>query len=473
MKFPFVGGSYKARSTFVDASETINLYPEISNKTGTSKAIAALYGTPGLKLWQVFAGGAIRGMHRLTTGVAVVVAGLNVYMVTTAGVPTFVAKIDNDATPASMDDNGTVVMIVTGNHGYFLDPVALTITVVVNPVFTGADTVQFIDGYFLFNKPSTGEFQISGLYSESIDALDFATAEDAPDNLMSVLVDHDEVWLFGEVTTEVWGDSGSALFPFARIPGAVIEQGTAAKFSPVKMDETVYWLGADRLGKGVVQRANGYQSVRVSNHSVETAINSYSRIDDAIGYAYQQEGHNFYMLSFPTANVTWCYDSSTDEWHKRAYRDPTTATLNRHRSVNHMAFGGINLVGDWQNGNVYQLDLNTYTDNGDILPAIRRTPYMYADGRWMFFRRMYLDMEVGIGLVNGLDPQIMLDWSDDGGVTFDNEIVSSAGKLGERTLRQTFNRLGKSRGRVWQITITDPVKRALIGADAVYTVGAF
>lgn len=473
MKFPFVGGSYKARSSYVDASETINLYPEISNKTGTSKAIAALYGTPGLKLWQNFAGGACRGLHRFSASLGVVVVGSRVYTVTTAGVSTFIGNIDTDTTTASMDNNGTVVMIVTGLHGYFLDPNAKTIVPITNPAFTGADTVQFIDGYFLFNKKDTGQFQITGLYSELIDALDFATAEDAPDNLLAVLVDHDEVWLFGEVTTEIWGDSGSQLFPFARIPGAVIEQGTAAKFSPVRMDETVYWLGADRLGKGVVQKANGYQAVRVSNHAIETAINSYPRIDDAIGYAYQQEGHNFYMLSFPSANVTWCYDSTTDEWHKRAYRDPQTATLNRHRSSYHMAFAGINLVGDWANGNVYQLDLNTYTDNGDILPAIRRTPYMYADGRWMFFKRLYLDMEVGVGLPTGEDPQLMLNWSDDGGQTYDNEMLASAGKIGERTLRQTFNRLGKSRGRVWQITITDPVKRVLIGADAVYTVGAF
>lgn len=473
MKFPFVGGSYKARSSFVDASETINLYPEISNKTGTSKAIAALYGTPGLKLWGTWAGGAIRGMHRFATTRSIIVVGSNVYVVNADATSTLVGAIDTNTTPAKMDDNGRVVMIVTGDFGYFLDMTTLILTQIIDESFTGADTVQFIDSYFLFNKPDTGQFQITGQYSETIDPLDFATAEDAPDNLLAVLVDHDEVWLFGEVTTEVWGDSGNSLFPFARIPGAIMEQGTAAKFSPVRMDETVYWLGADRLGKGVVQRANGYQAVRVSNHAVETAINSYSRIDDAIGYSYQQEGHNFYMLTFPTANITWCYDSTTEEWHKRAWRNPVDGSLNRHRSQCHMAFNGLNLVGDFQNGNVYQLDLNTYTDNGDILPAIRQTPYMYADGRWMFFKRLYIDMEVGVGLSNGNDPQLMLDWSDDGGQTFDNEIMSTVGKIGERTLRQTFNRLGKSRGRVWKVTITDPVKRALIGADAVYSVGAF
>lgn len=473
MKFPFVGGSYRTRSSFVDASETINLYPEISNKSGTSKAIAALYGTPGLKLWKNFAGGAVRGMHRFTSTLSVIIVGTNVYTVTNLGVSTQVGTIDTNTTPANMDDNGTVIMIVTGKFGYFLNMTTLILTPIVGDTFTGADTVQFIDGYFCFNKPSTGEFQITGLYSTNIDALDFATAEGSPDNLLSVLVDHREIWLFGEVTTEVWFNTGSTDFPFARIEGAFIEQGTAAKFSPVKMDNTVYWLGADKLGQAIVQKAVGYTPQRVSTHALEFAIASYPRIDDAIGYAYQQEGHNFYMLSFPSANVTWCYDSATEEWHKRAWRNPADASLNRHRSQNHMAFAGMNLVGDWQNGNVYQLDLNTYTDNGDILPAIRVTPYNYADGRWMFFSRIYIDMEVGVGLPDNSDPSIMLDWSDDGGNTYGNEIIASAGQLGNRRLRQTFNRLGKSQMRVWKVTMTDPVKRAFIGADMVYKVGMF
>lgn len=473
MKFPFVGGSYRSRSSFVDASETINLYPEISNKTGTSKAIAALYGCPGTKLWNNLAGGGIRGMHRFTQTLSVIVSGPNVYVVTSAGVSSLVGTIDSNTTPANMDDNGIVVMIVTGASGYFLNMSTRVLTQIVNEAFDGADNTQFIDGYFCFNKPSTGQFQITGLYSTDIDTLDFATAEGSPDNLLGILVDHREIWLFGEVTTEVWFNTGNTDFPFSRIEGAFIEQGTAAKFSPVKMDNTVYWLGADKLGQAIVQKAVGYTPQRISTHAIEFAIASYSRIDDAIGYAYQQEGHNFYMLSFPSANVTWCYDSATEEWHKRAWRDPTTANLSRHRSQNHMAFAGMNLVGDWENGNVYQFDLNTYTDNGGILPAIRVTPYNYADGRWMTFSRIYIDMEVGIGSATSADPQLLLDWSDDSGLSYGNEITASAGKIGERLLRQTFNRLGKSRQRVWKVTITDPVKRVFIGADMVYKTGAF
>jgi len=473
MKFPgFIGGSYRTRSKFFDAQRTVNLYPELS-KAGTSKNIAALFGTPGLRLWKNFAGGYIRGMIRFTANLAVVVSGSNVYTVTPAGVSNLVGVIDSGSTPAIMASNGTVIMIVTGMYGYFFNPTTGVLTGITDTDFVGADTVQFIDGYFVFNKKNTGQFQITQLYGTDIDSLDFATAEGAPDLLLSLLVDHREIWLFGETSTEVFFNSGNSDFPFERIQGAFIEQGCAAKFSPAKLDNTVYWLSADERGQGMVQRAQGYQPQRVSTHAIEYAIGQYSTISDAIGYTYQQEGHSFYVLNFPTANATWVYDASTDEWHERAWRNPANASLNRHRSNCQIAFAGENLVGDWENGNVYVLDLDVYTDNGDLIPAIRQTPYMANDNNWVFFSRLWVDMEVGVGTISGQgsDPEVMLDWSNDGGNTWSNELRAKMGKLGERMAQVVFRRLGKSRARVFRLTITDPVKRVLINADIEVTSG--
>lgn len=473
MKFPFVGGSYTARSRFFDAQRTINLYPEVS-KSGTSKSIAALYGTPGLRLWKNFLGGGIRGMLRFTSATSVVVSGPNVYTVTAAGVSTLVGTIDNLPTPVGMASNGTQVMIVTGPNGYVLNPATGVLTQIVDPSFSGSDTVQFIDGYFAFNKTGTGQFQITQLYGSAIDPLDFATAEGAPDLLLSLLVDHREIWLFGETSTEVFFNSGNPDFPFERIQGAFIEQGCAAKFSPAKMDNSVFWLTADERGKGMVQRAVGYQPQRISTHAVEYAIGQYARIDDAVGFTYQQEGHSFYVLNFPTANATWAYDASTDEWHERAWRKPSDASLNRHRANCQIAFAGENLVGDWENGNVYVLDLDVYTDNGDLIPAIRQTPYIASTNLMMFFHKLWIDMEVGVGLNGtgyGSDPEVMLQWSDDGGNTWSNQVTAKLGKLGERLARVNFRRLGKSRARVFRVTITDPVKRVFIDADVEATAG--
>jgi hypothetical protein len=514
-----VGGSYRARSPNFDAQRTINLYPEASG-SGMSKAIAMLIGTPGCRLWTTVPDYPLRGTLRVSASTAIVVAGGSVFTVDVNGGYTLKGTIARAYTPVSMATNGKQVMLVTGPQGYAIDItpdavtsiVPYTITQIVDPSFTGADKVSFIDGYFVFNKPGTQEFQITGLYAETIDPLDFASAEGSPDLLISLIADHRELWLFGENSTEVFYNSGNPDFPFERIQGAFIEQGCAAKNSVAKMDNTVVWLTADDRGQGTVQKAVGYTPQRISNHALEFAIASYPTISDAVAYTYQQEGHIFYVLTFPSANATWAYDASTQLWHQRAWRNPNSGNLERHRSICQMAFAGENIVGDWENGNLYVLDLDYYTDNGNILPAIRQLPHSATGNSWQFFSKLWVDLQTGIGgasipvvgaytgwtfssttvptfdddsgtylmsdgavtTINSVvsDPKLMLEWSDDGGHSFGNRMTVSAGKIGERKARANFRRLGKSRDRVWRMTITDPVKRAFIAADVEFTVGS-
>lgn len=472
-QFPFIGASYLSRSRNFDAQRCVNLFPQPS-ESGTSKAIAMLLGTPGLTLFSTLAGGGVRGCIRFTKAQSFVVVGGNVYSVDTTGAGTLIGTIVNRTTPVSMASNGTTIMLVTGPEGYVITPNVVpalsTLVQITNPAFLGADTVDYINGYFAFNQPGTGRFQITGLFANTVDPLDFATAEGSPDLLLSLLVNHLEIWLFGENSTEIFFDSGNALFPFERIQGAFIEMGCAAAHSPAKLDSTIFWLSADERGQGMVVKAVGYQPQRVSTHAVEYAIAQYPRIDDAIGYTYQQEGSSFYVLIFPAGNATWTYDANTQLWHERAWRNPVDGSLNRHRSNCQMAFAGKIIVGDWEKGNLYSLNLDAYDDNGDILPAIRQTAHLASpDDTYQFFHRLWIDMETGVGLNTGQgsDPQVMLEWSDDGGHTFPNQMWASAGKIGEFRRRVNFRRLGKSRDRVWRVTITDPVKRVFIGADVI------
>lgn len=471
--FDLVGGSYASRSPPFDNQKTINFYAEASG-SGSSKSLAMLIGAPGLRLWTTIADAPIRGTLRVSVTTAVVVAGSTVYRVSNVGNATVIGSIVPGLTPVSMASNGIVVMLVTGGFGYIITMGTWTIAPITDPAFRGADKVDFLDGYFVFNQPGTQRFQITGLYTPTINPLAFASAEGSPDLLISLIVDHRELWLFGETSTEVFFNSGNPDFPFERIQGAFIEQGCAAKNSVAKMDNTVVWLTSDERGFGTVQKAVGYTPQRISNHALEFAIAAYPRIDDAIGYSYQQEGHVFYMLSFPTANVTWCYDSATELWHQRAWRNPASGALERHRSQCQMAFANDNIVGDWENGNLYILDLDTYTDAGVILPSIRQCPHIATGNAWQFFWKLWVDMQTGVGLAGGQgsDPQLLLEWSDDGGQSFPNAMTVSFGKIGERKARANFRRLGKSRDRVWRFTITDPVKRILIGGDAQYTVGS-
>ena len=467
MQFPFVGASYQARSRTFDAQRCVNLYPELSQSgPAPSKSVMALIGTPGLALWSALAGGGIRGLLRFSATRAIAVCGANVYTVTTAGVGTLIGTISSGATPVSMATNGTAVMLVTGATGYVVDPVAGTVTQITDPDFVGADAVFFLDGYFVFNKPGTGQFQITSLYGTDIDSLDFATAEGSPDLLLTLIVDHRELWLFGENSTEVFFNSGNTDFPFERINGAFIEQGIAAKYSAAKMDNTVYWLAADDRGKGTVQRAVGYQPQRVSTHALEFALASYDRIDDAIAFTYQQEGHSFYVLILPTASKTWVFDAATGLWHERAWRD-SDGSLDRIRAQCQMAFAGENIVGDWETGNLYRLDLDTYTDNGAAIARIRACSHLSNDLKRQFFTALQIDMEAGVGLSSGQgsDPKAMLRWSNDGGFTWSNELWASIGKIGERRARVRWRRLGYARDRVFEVTITDPVKVCIVGAS--------
>lgn len=472
-QFPFVGGSYTARSASFDAEQCINLYPETGSPT--SKSVVMLLGTPGKRLWSTLSGGGVRGLLRFSAAVGVAVVGPNVYLLDVNGVGNIVGTIDSAPNPVGIASNGTLVVIVTGPDGYVLNPSSGTLTQITDPAFSGADTVQFIDGYFVFNKTGTGQFQITGLYTTTIDGLDFATAEGAPDLLLSLLVDHREIWLFGETSTEVFFNSGNVDFPFERINGAFIEQGCAAKFSPAKMDNTVYWLTADERGKGTVQRAQGYSPQRVSTHALEYAIGQMSRIDDAVAYTYQQEGHSFYVLNFPTAQKTWVFDAATNLWHERAWRNPSTGALAQDRAVCQMAFAGENVVGDWENGRLYVLDMDYFTDNGDPIARVRACPHISdQDYKEQFFSSLQVDMQTGVGLTTGQgsDPKAMLQWSTDGGYSWSNELWAPIGKLGERRSRVKWRRLGRSRDRVFKVTITDPVRIAIIGASVQVGTGA-
>jgi hypothetical protein len=307
----------------------------------------------------------------------------------------------------------------------------------------------------------------------SIDPLDFASVQADPDNLVSSVVDHGQVWLFGTNSVEVWYDSGNVDFPLQRIDGAFNEIGCAATFSVAKLDNSLFWLGADRRGKGIVYRANGYSGTRVSTHAVEWQIQQYADISDAVAYTYQQDGHSFYVLSFPSANATWVYDVATQAWHERAGWN--NGSFTRHRSNCQTYFNNVNAVGDYQNGNIYAFDMVKYSDHDRIqkwLRSWRALPTGQNNLKRTAQHTQQLDCETGVGLVigQGNDPQVMMRFSDDGGHTWSNEQWSLMGKIGEYYRRVFWRRLGmtqKIRDRVYEVSGTDPVKIAIVGAELI------
>lgn len=461
MELQLIGAASRARSVNVQPDYRMNLHVEIADNR-----VMSMYPRHGLQTWVNFGGsGGIRG--QITAGgYDWVVAGNTLYRVAASGTYTSIGAVGGSGAVA-MAENGTQIMIGCGSSlGYVVTIAAATIAQITDPDFVGADWVWFLDGFFLFGLTGSSQFYGTALYdATSIDALDFASAEGAPDSIVVGIVDHRELLLFGEGSTEGWRNTGANGFPWERMDGAFMEHGCAARLSAVKIDNSVFFVGQDDKGRGMVWRIDGYSPVRISTHAVETAIAGYSDISDAYAWSFQDAGHTYYVLTFPSANATWCYDCANQTWSPYGWRNPVTATQDRHRGANHVLFGGHHVVGDHSLPILYRMRADMFADAGEPISQIYRFPYPRSENKRVFIERTELVCETGIGLVigQGSDPQAMLRISRDGGHTWGNERLVSLGEIGQYSKRAYWNRCGQGRQLVGEITVTDPVATAWIG----------
>jgi hypothetical protein len=503
MKTPILGSTYVARSVNAADSRMVNLYPEIVPEAG--KEPAYLLRCPGLRFLTSVGSGPVRGMWTFGN-YAYVVSGEALFKLDSNFNSEFIGTVVG-TTMVNMSDNGIQLFIAADANGYIYNANTDVFAEITDPDFYGAVGVGFIDGYFVYNQPDSQKFWVTTLYDgSSVDPLDFASAEGSPDNLVTLIVDHREVWLFGTNSVEVWYNAGLPDFPLSRIQGAFNEIGCAAAYSVAKLDNALFWLGADARGKGIVYRSKGYTGERISTHAIEWQIQQYSNISDAVAYTYQQDGHAFYVLNFPTANTTWVYDVATQSWHERA--GWLNNNFTRHRGNCQMFFANEVVIGDYVSGSIYAYDQRVYDDAGEIqkwLRSWRALPTGENNLKRTAQHSLQLDCETGVGLdgldfedikivyltaedtdklitedginlivdyayVQGTNPQVMLRWSDDGGHNWSSEHWKSMGRIGQFGYRTLWRRLGmtmKIRDRVYEISGTDPVKIAIMGAELI------
>jgi len=345
--------------------------------------------------------------------------------------------------------------------------------------FTGGDTCDIVDNYFVYNRPSSQQWGASGVLSPISGNTSFSSKDGAPDNLVALIVDHREVYLMGETSSEVWTDVGAIPFPFQRIPGTSTQHGIAARFSLSRLGDSFAYVSRNNRGQAQIMQMKGYVPTRISNHAVENSIaNQY--VDDAIAWTYQLEGHEVYVVSFPTLNLTWAYDIASGMWHKWLYTN-NNGTYSRHRGNCCAVFQGLVLVGDYSNGSIYELDKNNYTDNGQNVRRLRRAPHLVADFQRQYFDELQIQFQPGVGLtgittplnneVVGADPQAMLRWSNDGGSTWSNEHWTTIGKIGKYKNRAIWRRLGTARDRVFEVSVSDPINAVIISANLKASAG--
>ena len=458
MRIPLAGGQNKRASVNQDAQTLVNLYLEPdSDEPETSPA---MYKVPGKSSFSTVGNGPILAMIEFD-GAVLAVSGDEVYRIDSNGNEVLVGSLSFLSPSVACSKNRYQAIFVTDSGAWISN--GTTLAQVTDTDYPGSLVVDYLAGYFVFAVPDSQQFFVSQLDNgDSYDALDFAQAESNVDDIVTIIVDHEEVWIYGVDTTEVWYNSGASDFPFALRQGATMEVGCAARQSVARVDNTIFWLGRNRSGSGVVYRADGYNPQIISNRGIEHEISKMPETSDAIAYAYQDSGHAFYVLTFPAGGKTFVYDASVQDpgkaWHVRE-----TYGKGRDRGNCHVFAFGRHLVGDFEDGIIWELDRDTYDDGGLPIVWERTFPRIVSDFKRLFFRELVINIERGVGLVDGSTPKIYLDWSDDGGHTWSSKREASMGTVGNYLPMVVFNRLGSARERVFRVSGSDSVKTVILG----------
>lgn len=463
MKIQLVGGSNQERSLPFDAQRTINLYAVVDKE---GKEPTALYGTPGLTVFGTAGSGSIRGVFNTAGGRAFVVSNSALYEISSTGTATFLGTLDTTSGIVSIDENGLQLGICDGTNGYIFTYATNTFAKITDADFPSAGTLTFIDGYFVVSKNNSGSFYISALYNgSSWAALDFATAESSPDNLLRVYNAVGQLWLFGTKTTEVWTNTGASAFPFERISGAKMEVGIMAPHSAVAVDNSIFWVGRDNIGSGIVYRANGFSPQRISTNAIERLIQAAPTPLTMRAYTYQQDGHTFYVITGGGLETTLVYDISTQIWHERAYLN-AMGQFEQHLGACGMFAFDKQLVGSRVDGKIYEMSLTAYSDDGNPLVAERTFTHIGNENTRIRYNSLEIAMETGVGNQSdpGQNPQISLKISRDMGRTWSSAYTTSFGRVGKYLAQAQWRRIGIAFNMTFKVRISDPVKRVLIGA---------
>lgn len=444
---PFGLQSYQHSSLPLSAQRMVNTYLEPAPPA--AKTAAAVVASFGIKDFLAFGQGPMRGAE-IVNNAGYVVSGLQLFRVDANNVITLLGEIPGSG-PVFIDGDGTNVMVTVNGPSYVWNGAA--VAPISDPDFPGYEWVAFLDGYMV-GGPGDGRVYVNhtAFDPSNWDALDFASAEAAPDDVVVGIVDHRELFLFGRQTTEVWYNSGDSAFPLTRTASGFMEIGCTSKYGPAKIDNSIFFPASD----GTVRRVNGYTPVRISQTAMEQAIAKY-KSQECVGNAWIENGHSMYGLTYNEA--TWVYDISTQLWHERQ-----SYGLSNWRAAFVVRGNNKTYVGDRTSNRLGLLDADTFTEWGNTLVASCTAPAIAKDNEFIPHASLELVFEQGVGLASGEDPQVMLDWSDDGGRTWGNQLMRSLGKAGEFRRAALFNRLGQSQDRVYRYSISDPVRRTLIQA---------
>lgn len=437
--------SYQLRSPPASPARIVNCFPEGLPPDASYPVYLAR--APGIKAWATAGSGPIIAMHEALDSLYVV-SGRELYLVDSNGSATLLGDIGPPGN-VDIDSNFDTVVVVNEPDGFTWDTGTSTFAQITDVDFTdrGAGDVEFLDNFLLFREPDSGRMFGTGLGTVAFAALDFVTAEGSPDLLNGMKTDHRQILLFGNRTIESYENTGVAGFPFEPCISGLIELGCANGKTVANLDNTLFWLASDFT----VRRLEGITPVRISTYGIEQKIAKAS-IATGFAFSYTMDGHLFYVLSFSSGTFIW--DQTASTWHERQ-----SSGLDNWRVGSYSTAFNLQLVGDSTSNKIGILDFDTYDEWSDTVIMEWTYQPIYAEGSSAFHDRLEIILETGVGLPTGQgsDPEMMMEYSDDGGLTFDFLPTKKIGKIGKTRARVQWNALGSSRERVYRGSVSDPV----------------
>lgn len=465
----FVGPSYEASSLTQDAQECINWFVEVdSAKPDGTRGKFTLYPTPGLTLKCQLPAKSIRALHVSPNGETLLaICGESLYSIDSNFSATLVDTLNTSSGYVSITDNGVSAYACDGLDRYTYNFATQTANVISNTdgPFQAGVRADVTDAYIIYNRPDSTQWAATDILSTVTQALSLGDANGSSDKLVAPVVNNRQVFLLKEFNSEVWIDAGLFPFPFQRIPGSSAQHGCTSVASIAMLGDSFAFVARDKRGQGLILMAQGYGFTQISNHAVTNSLQG-QVISDAVGFSYQLEGHEFYVVSFPTADLTWVYDLATQMWHKWLSVDNHNI-FHRHRANCVAVFQGMIIAGDHSNGKIYQVDKTAFTEDGSTIRRLRRSLHVVKDFRQVYASRLQIQFQPGVGLNigQGTDPQAMLRWSNDGGFTWSNEHWRSIGQIGKFKNRVIWRRLGNARDRIYEVSVSDPINATIVSAD--------
>lgn len=473
-KWGFVGPTYVMDAGILGAERAVNVMA-VKNEAPTAQSPFSLIHTPGTTATWALPDGPPSALFA-QDGRVFCIAGGRFVELTDGGVVIDRGPLARGGSLGSIASNGSgggQLFAVSGGKGYTYT-LATNVLAPIGVAGFPAQAVMgtYIDGYFIVLWANANEFGLSGLLNGTTwSGLDVAQRSSSSDQLVALIQDHRELWLFGTKRIEVWNDIGAANFPFAPNPAGFIEQGAYAN-TICQFDNTLIWVSQAERGGRKVLRAQGYTPQRVSTHAIERALRRAPTLDTAEAFTYEEDGHEQYVLNMPTSEQTFVLDAATGWWHERDWWNPASGRYERARPRCHCVGFGKHLVGDRLSNVVSVQGQDILTDQGASIHRRRRCPVLMNENKLLTFHRVQLGMQTGDGMAGGV-PKSTLRYSDDAARTWSNDLIASLGDVGDYSLQVFWDQLGSGRKRVFEWETADPVPIAITDAYLETGMGRF